>query len=163
MSNIKYQISKKSAGFTLIEVLTALTAIVIVSTAVSTIMILSLSNAQHSEDTTLATRYMQEGMEAVREIRKNNYSLLTSYSGTYCLGNTSDGLTIRPPACNTPNVGGSFIRTVQVEHSPGCGARLAKVTVAVSWSDGKCSSSTVYCHMQSHSSCLSTVNLIPEP
>lgn len=149
-------------GQTLIEVLVALSIIAIVATMVGTTITTGLNNAQFAKTKTLATKYSQEGLEAIHELRGNNYSQFKNYSGSYCLGALPPTLSSRPSSCTTPNVG-TFIRTVDIDQSPGCGANLAKVTVMVSWSDGKCPATNLYCHVISQSSCLSTVNPIQGP
>lgn len=149
-------------GQSLMEVLIALSIIAFVASAVGGVIVSSLNNAQFGKNKTLATKYAQEGLEAIRELRNKNYTVFKAYSGEYCLGTIPATLTSRPPDCNTPNVA-NFIRTVEIEQSPGCGASLAKVMIKVAWSDGKCPAANPYCHTNLHSSCLSTVNLIQAP
>lgn len=143
-------------GETLIEALGALAIVSIVITAVATLVTTSLSNAQYNENQTLATKYAQQGVESVRQIRNTNYAAFRSYNGLYCFGKGQTSLGTPQSACNTANTD-TFIRTVTIEQTPGCATNVARVIVDVSFTDGKCTDNA-YCHKQTHSSCLSTVN-----
>lgn len=144
-------------GQTLIEVLVALSAVVIMVSAVAIVIVSSLSNAQFTRDQDLATKYSQEGMEVLRKVRNADYVAFRNYSGTYCLSKGQATLPNASGNCNTRNVD-NFVRFVQVEQTPGCGPNIAKATVAVAWTDGKCSASNVFCHKAELVSCFSTVN-----
>jgi prepilin-type N-terminal cleavage/methylation domain-containing protein len=147
-------------GQTLLEVLLALSIIAIVIGGAGGVITSSLNNAQVTKNKTLSTKYAQEGIEAMRELRNKSYSQFRNYSGTYCLGSMPAAL-LASSSCTTPNVT-SYIRTVLIDQS-GCGTNIAKVTVTVSWKDGKCSSANPYCNNASHSTCLSTINPIQAP
>ncbi len=147
-------------GQTLIEVLAALTILAIIAVSVTAIVTSSLNNSQFAKNKTLATKYAQQGMEAMRELRNNDYSQFRTYSGTYCLSVIPAVLATRPP-CTTPNVA-NFLRTVDMGLG-GCGANTTRVIVMVSWSDGRCPASNLYCHTESHDSCFSTLNPIQGP
>ena len=149
-------------GQTLIEVLAALSILAVIAASMTSVIASSLNNSIFSKNKTLATKYAQEGMESIHELRNNDYAQFTTYSGAYCMSTIPASLTSRPPAgCSTPNVA-NFIRTVTITQS-GCAVNTAKVTVMVSWSDGKCAAATPYCHTESHDSCLSTINPIQGP
>ncbi len=143
-------------GETLIEALGAMAIIVIVITAVASSMITSLSNSKSNENATLATKFAQQGIEQVRQIRNKDYAAFTGYEGKYCLEKDQTTLGSVQSACLTPNVD-HFIRSVDINQNPGCSKDAAKVTVTVSYKDGKCASGT-YCHNQTFNTCLSTVN-----
>jgi type II secretory pathway pseudopilin PulG len=144
-------------GQTLIEVLVALSVIVILVSMITMVIISSLNNAQFSRDQDLATNYAQEGMEIVRKVRNSNYTSFKNYSGIYCLAKGSLVLPSSSANCTTPNVD-KFIRKVQIEQTPGCNTNVAKVTVSVSWTDAKCQTGNLYCHASDLVSCLSSVN-----
>lgn len=148
-------------GETLIEALGALALVAVVVTAVSSAVITALSNAQFNENQTQATKFAQQGLEAVRKIRNADYFAFRSYSGIYCLGKGQNSLGTPQSSCSTPNTDG-FIRSVDIQQTPGCGTNITRVTVNVAFTDGKCNAN-VYCHVQSHSYCLSTVNPIQAP
>jgi prepilin-type N-terminal cleavage/methylation domain-containing protein len=148
-------------GQSLIEVLVAMGIISIVITSVVTIVTTSLGNTQFSRDQDTATKYAQEGLELTRSIRNSSYSAFAIYNGRYCLPKNAQNLGVAQPSCTTPNVD-SFIREVQIQQAPGCGANVSKVIVNVSWRDGKCSGSS-YCHKSQLVSCLSRINPITIP
>ncbi len=143
-------------GETLIEALAALALVAIVITAITTLITTSLSNATYNENQTLATKFAQQGIESVRQIRNANYVAFRSFNGLYCLGKGQSTLGTPQTACASPNTD-SFIRSVTIEQSPGCATNVARVTVNVAFTDGKCTNNA-YCHVQTHTSCLSTVN-----
>lgn len=147
-------------GQTLIETLAALAIISVVMTAIGVSVTTALSNAKYNQNETLATKYAQQGSEIVHQIRDDNYTNFKNFNGTYCLGNQA---TLGPvqSSCTSPNVG-SFIRSVQIQQAPGCAPNVAQVIIAVSFSDGKCVAGS-YCHSQTATSCLSTVNPVQVP
>jgi Tfp pilus assembly protein PilV len=143
-------------GQTLIEVLAALGIVIIIITALTGVVITSMSNTRFSKDQSLATQYAQEGMEIVRQKRDNNYADFRGLTGTYCLG-TSTAL---DPDCSDANItenGNSFLRKVTITQD-GCGANVARVMVLASWQDSKCPAGNTFCHASRLESCLSTVN-----
>lgn len=146
----------KQKGETLIEALGALAIISVVIAAVASVVISSISNATYNENVTQATKYAQQGMEQVRQIRNTDYAGFQLYDGTYCLAKDQQTLGNKQSACTTPNVN-TFIRSVQIDQKPGCSKNVPKVSVDVSFTDGKCSSG-VYCHKQTYTTCLSTVD-----
>jgi prepilin-type N-terminal cleavage/methylation domain-containing protein len=158
MANGKWQILR---GQSLVEVLAALGIIAIVVSAAAGIIVTSLNNVESAKNKTLSTKYAQEGLEAIRELRNKNYTQFRNYTGIYCLGSIPAVLNLRSSSCTAPNVA-NFIRLVQMEQD-GCGINVAKVTVSASWSDGKCSASNRYCHISSHSTCLSIVGQVQAP
>lgn len=160
-------------GQTLIEVLVALTAAIVVIYAIATAVISALSNAQFSKSQGIATQYAQEGIEIMRQIRDSDWSRFYSYKQTdstiyYCLNKNAKDVTENGSACS-PNVD-SFIREVQIQkNSSDCTQPLqitnaAKVTVIVYWSDGKCTNTNnLYCHNVRLSSCFSDFQVVATP
>lgn len=154
------KVIKSMSGQTLIEVLTALGLIIVVSTALAGVVMTSMGNARFSKDQNLATQYAQEGMEVMRQIRDDSYvDFRNITTATYCL---NDGVAALPlPAdCNNANVPGNFLRKVTITQG-GCGVNVASVTVTVSWQDSKCPVGNTFCHAARLESCLSTVNPVP--
>lgn len=143
-------------GETLLEALVALGLISIVVVAVATTVTTALSNAQYNEKQTLATKYAQQGLESVRQIRNQNYSAFRNLDGLYCFGRDQETLGFSQAACTTENMD-TFIRSIEIDQSPGCSPNVARVTVRVAFKDGKCDANS-YCHTQTHTSCLSTIN-----
>lgn len=149
-------------GQTLIEILIALGIGGVIISAITVVITSGLNNAQFGKNQNLATNFAQEGMEVVRKIRNNNYNGFRAYSGTYCLGKNQTALGSPVTSCSGENVD-AFIRSVQVQQNAGCSANGARVTVTVSWSDGKCPANNTYCHKSQLVSCLSAVNPIQGP
>jgi len=152
--------SKKESGQTLIETLAALAIIAIVISAIATSVTSSLSNATFNQNQTLATKYAQQGAEVVTQIRDAGYTTFKNYGGTYCLGQNPTSLGTVQANCSSPNLG-QFIRSVQIQQN-GCAATVSKVTVIVSFTDGKCQTGA-YCHNETETSCLSTTNPVQGP
>lgn len=148
-------------GQTLIETLSALAIISIVVTAIATSVTTSLSNATYNQNQTLATKYAQQGSEILNEIRDASYKSFLSYSGIYCLGSGQTTLGTAQASCTTPNIGSTFIRSVQITQG-GCATNVAKIVVNVAFTNSKCTAG-VYCHTENDTFCLSTVNPIQSP
>jgi prepilin-type N-terminal cleavage/methylation domain-containing protein len=152
-------------GQTLIEVLVALGIATIVVSAITITSISSLSNASHIKDQSQATKYAQEGLETIRNIRNSGYEdFKLSYGGLYCLeaGQTVLG---SPVSACSENINGKFVRSVRIEQGQcgsNVGANITSVTVEVAYTSGKCQSGT-FCHKSQVTSCLSTTNPIPAP
>lgn len=134
--------ASKQQGQSLLEVLVAFAVVLIVLSAVTAVILSSLTQADHSKNINLATQYAQEGMELARG--RGNFQP----NDQFCLG--SDGEFVAG-MCPTANLG-IFKREVTVETS-GCGLVLRKVTVSVSWSDGRCNNSP-FCHKVPIVSCI---------
>lgn len=156
-----FKLTYNQRGQSLIEALGALTIISIIISAIAISVTTALNNAKSNKDQTFATKYAQQGGEIVRQIRNDNYTNFKTISGTYCLGKGQTTLGSPQSNCTVANVD-SFIRSVQIEQAPGCAINVAKVTVIVSFTDAKCQINT-YCHNQTYTSCLSTVNPVQAP
>jgi type II secretory pathway pseudopilin PulG len=148
-------------GQTLIETLAALGILSIVITGISISVTTSLSNAKYNQNVTLATKYAQQGAELVQQIRDDSYTNFKNYNGTYCLAKGQTSLGSTSPSCTVTNVD-NFVRSVVVQQAPGCGANVAEVVVSVAFNDGKCATG-VFCHKQTVSTCLSTVEPVQVP
>lgn len=149
-----------SCGQTLIELLVALAiGVTLVTSAVVTVT-KTLNNAQSITDRSQATKYAQEGMEVVQQIRDSDYTSFQNYNGTYCLDKGLIVLGNPVPACSTANVD-KFIRSVVIERD-GCASNVSRVSVTVSWADTSCAADN-YCQSVPLVSCLSTQNPIQGP
>ncbi|GEM_PF-703140 len=163
VSNVKKYLPTKlcnyNRGTMLIEVLVALSLLGIIIPSITSVVITSLSNAQKSNNQNLATKYAQEGVEVVRQIRNNNYTAFQQLSdGVYCLGKGKTSFDPLSGCANTPNLDG-FIRTVTIQQTPGCDTNVTFAAVTVSWTDAKCSGGS-YCHSSKLVSCFARVNPI---
>lgn len=147
-------------GQTLIEVLIALGIAGVVISAVTVVVTASLNNAQYSKNQNQAVAYAQEAMEVIRQIRDSDIVGFRTYTGNYCLakGQTTLGSAQANCILNVDN----FVRSVLIDQSPGCANNVAKVTVNVAWTDGKCPTNS-YCHKIPLVSCLLTTNPVSGP
>lgn len=150
-----------SRGQTLIETLAALAIISIVITAIGISVTAALSNAKYNQFVTQATKFAQQGSERMTQIRDEDYNQFVNYNGTYCFSKNQTTISNPPQgSCSSPNVD-NFIRSVVIQQG-GCAANVARVTVTVTFTDGKCQASS-YCHQQTVSTCLSTINPVQVP
>ena len=176
-------------GQTLVEVLVALSSAVIIITAITILVISSLNNAEYGKNQNLATQYAQEGMEIIRKIRDSDPQTFYGIAdGQYCLDRNSTTLQAKiasgnqvrlsgcPHGATDPkeNVDGIFSREVILEANVGdCNTAVPtptptpppaqgniKVTVLVSWTDGKCTTG-ILCHQSKLISCFSKFNILP--
>lgn len=175
---IKKKINQK--GAVLIEAILALGIISVVVMSLVTALVSSLSSSNFSKNQTLATGYAQEGIEIMRDIRDQDFSKLSSYSGAYCLG-VDDSIpqdTASPTGKCINNID-TFSRSIYVNNSgkddrpgasPGSKCKnppddpagsVTPVFVAstVSWNDSKCSGNE-NCHKVELNSCLTNLNNI---
>ncbi len=159
----------KEKGQGLIEAIIALSAGVLVVSALAMVVISAVGNSDFTKIQNQATAYAQEQLEALKDLSKNDWTNFNVLDGTYCpntdlsLGNKITG------NCQTVNVGNIYIRQVNITRSGGgttpCGYSPSGtlVEVNVSWNDGKCQSSTDYCHKVELNSCVENINTIPTP
>lgn len=178
------------AGQTLLEILLAFSASILVLSAVIMGIVTSLSNAQYTKNQSLANSYAQEGMAVVRKIRDsgwNSFSQLSDFTNNikYCINKNLELKEIaltgnclgNDPQGNSLAIGaeGNFSREVMLNHnkttnyccsdtSAGCsgGTAGSKATIAVSWADSKCPAGTL-CHKVELITCFSSVDVKPTP
>ena len=144
-------------GQTLIEAMVALGVLAVVIGAIAMTTITGMNNSNFSKNQNLATQYAQQGMDNLRQQSGSDWSTFDANSdGTYCLGLGSTTLT--KPCAAVPNINGVFLRQVVINTpSPNCTAGK-KVSVIVSWADGKCTAANRYCHNVTLDSCLAEIN-----
>lgn len=147
-----------SKGQTLLESVIALSLLIIILTAISVAVLTSLNNSSYVKQQNQANKLAQQGMEYLRDQLVNNvqFNYYSSSTGSKCLDSQN---TLKATACDpliaTDLIYGSFKR--EASFSAGnCGTSGTitnglQVTVTVSWTSGKCSSS--YCNTQVVKSC----------
>jgi type II secretory pathway pseudopilin PulG len=152
-------------GQILIEAILALVVAVVIISAISGAAITSVNNSSYSRDLNSATDYAKQGIEVLKQQSETNWNTFSSNpNGYYCL---SSGNILTNGSTCYPNVGSNnyFVRQVQItKDSLKCGGvpGVTEVSVTVSWSDGKCASSTTaYCHQISLNSCLANIGGAP--
>lgn len=146
------------SGQSLVEALVALGAAVIIVSAVAIAVITAQNNADFSKNQNLATQYARQGMEVLRQIRETSWQTFSSFSGTYCLSQSSTTLTPSGGTSCPVNISSFFIRSVTINQNYGGCSGGARVATSVFWSDGKCASSNPYCHDVTLESCLTNIN-----
>lgn len=171
---------KQGRGQTLLEILLAFGASILVLSAVVLGVTTSLSNTQYTKKQGLANSYAREGMAVVRKIKDLSWTVFSSKSGSFCIGpDLEPGLTYSADdlktysgifKCSGFPVGGIFAREVKFEHnSPDCSdgkpepnLKGSKVTVKVSWPDSKCPAGE-YCHNVKLITCFANIDTKPTP
>lgn len=155
---------KKQRGQTLIEVLAAFSVAAVLVTAIVVAIISALSNTIFSKNQNIGTRYAQEGVEIIRQIRNNSLSEFTALNVNYCLNSTNElegKITI-----DCPQDSNGISREVKIERgddATSCGTNNpTKVTVTVLWADNKCSGAEL-CHNTKLVSCLSETTSAEAP
>ena len=174
------------SGQTLIEVLVALTASVVIVAAIVSASLTALTSSEFTRDQNTATQFTSQGMEIIRDMRNQSIaSLSATYlpDETYCLAKTCTTLDATIPNCWVQNPtctqnADKFIRKVIVVHdSVDCNSTPTpsgepvgvlgsnvKITIITSWYDNKCTdASNQFCHQTTLSSCFSDFTVIPTP
>ena len=156
-------------GQTLLETLLALSAAVFILSAITVVVISSLSNTTFTKNQNLANQYAQEGMEVIRQIKGSSLATFSGLVSNNCLPQSK--ILVASLDCIADGVVGIFRRAIDIEHdsSTDCEdesvppSHGSKVTATVLWSDGKCPVGNRYCHKVELISCLYNLNLIPIP
>lgn len=156
-------IKLNNRGQGLIEALVALGVSSIIVAAIAMAVVTSLDNASFSKYQNLATHYAQQGMDIMRQKSETNWAdfegLCSTGNCNYCLAQSSDILI--GGTCNIANITNDtvgFVRKVTIDSGSGCSSGK-KVTVTVSWSDGKCKdASNIFCHSVVLDSCIAQIN-----
>lgn len=146
-------------GQSLVEALVALAAAAVIVSAIAVAVITSVNNSDFSRNQNLATQYAQEGIEVLRNLSQTDWVNFSTFAGTYCLAQDSTTLTTPSGSGCTQNVSSYYIRQVTITPVSGNCSGNTKILVSVSWSDGKCtSSSNPFCHKVVLDSCLANIN-----
>jgi hypothetical protein len=174
-------------GQGLIEALIALGAAVIIISAITVAVITAVHNSDFSKYQNLATGFAQQGIETVKQQSQLDWVDTATYSGTLCLfqGTTSFSPPVNN-VCAPMDAGSMYIREINFTKippqlscsnfsSPCCSSSLqpgigapdfcinnpslcsSQVTVTVKWTDGKCSSSSPFCHSVKLDSCIQDI------
>jgi len=157
-------------GQTIIEGVVAVTAIMVIVSAVAVAILTGVNNSQFGRQQALATKYAQQGMEQIRYLRNNSpvgFALASASTSTYCfnlvtdlsdfLNNPLTNYLVTPGAsCPTVNIPqDSLKRSVTFNpNSPIDCSDGTRVTVSVFWSSTKCPTANRYCHETKVVSCL---------
>lgn len=163
----------KFKGQTILEVVIALGAGIVVLSAMTVAVITSLNNASQATTESQANHFAQQGIEIMRNMRNNDYATLSNLSNaTYCMADSCKAINSALGSCGLKaascglNVKNKYIREVSLTHNsitclstgvtPPPGSKQTYVKVQVSWTDNKCTSAlSTYCHSVSVESCFS--------
>lgn len=160
-------------GETIIEVVIAIGAAMIILTALTTMMLRSLNNATEGSSRTMATQYAQDGLEIMRNMKDNSWSTLVNLpTSTYCLADSCSTLSPTAGTCGKKvstcgvNVANTFVREVAINQNDGTcmptnpmsGKKFIRVVTSVSYKDTNCPSSNLYCHTIQVESCLTNLD-----
>ncbi len=159
----------KEKGQGLIEAIIALSAAVLIISALAMVVLNAVSNSDYTRIQNQATAYAQEQLEALKDMSKNDWNSFNAYDGTYCPDASLSLGTRISGNCLTRNIGNIYVKQVDITHplagSTPCGSSATGILieVAVSWNDGRCNSATDYCHKVELNSCAESINSIPTP
>ena len=121
---------QNAGGFTLIEVLVAMSLIALVIVGLTSMGVTTIQADTHSRRQSVATSLAQAKLEDLRVLRRSNADWAAgSHSET---GLQEDG-----------SSGGAYTREWEVETDYNTYKRLSRVTVTVSWDDGTSGSVSV--------------------
>lgn len=156
-------------GQTIIEAVVALVALLLIITAISTLIVNGLYNSSHVKSQNEANKYAQQGIETVRNIQKNNLSIFKGYvdaGGFFCINDRDSTLFDQASGCSDTgiNTGTSYNRTVVFSQndaacnnnnpSPDPDTNELLVKVTVKWSSSKCSEDNRYCNKSELETCM---------
>lgn len=169
-------------GQTLIEMMVAFSALVIILTAAVTAIVASVNNATFTKNQNIANKIGQEGIENVRNSIKSNFvDLDTRADGIYCMPTTLAAMiggacNIALPSNLIDDSGSTFVRQISLLTTSGtagscptcarCSAVATdpatgnpveyfgrEITVTVKWGSGKCPVANPYCHSADFVTC----------
>lgn len=149
-------------GQTLIEALVALGIASVIIGAIAMAVITGMNNTTFSKNQNLATGFAQQGMDILHQQSQSDWTAFDSIpTNTYCLNQDSTTLVAD---CTVVNINTFFLRKVKID-PPGLGCATGKkVTVTVSWGDGKCTSAAnPFCHNVTLDSCFADINTSTSP
>ncbi len=166
---MKHRFHTFEKGITLVEIVVALSIVVILITFTTVSVISSLNNTQSSKNRSEAQASAQQGMEMLRQMRDTSWTTFDTFSGSYCVASTCTQLTASGTTCGpkpagnncTLNINNFYSRETRLDRSSAScnanGKSATKATVTVSWNSSKCSGSTVLCEKVVLESCFANI------
>lgn len=131
---------KNESGQSMLEIVIATGFIILVIVALVSAVTVSVRNATFSKNKSVATKYVNEGIEATRSIRDKDWSNLLSKSAPAPLGqnnglsfNGSEWVFLGPS--DTPT-GTNFTRIVNLTNMDTTNNDEVKAIVTVTWNEG---------------------------
>ena len=152
-------------GQTLIEVIVALSVVLLILAAIAVAVTTSVSNSTYLKSHNLASKHAQDGMEYIRHLYENQENFFESYpeGAEYFMGEDN---TIQQGFFEV-NIDEQFVRKVNFQEGVNCNTDVVldnsevRVTVSVFWSSGKCKGSSTeerYCHKSELVTCFTQRN-----
>lgn len=124
-----------NAGDAIIEVLVAIGIVSVCLVALSIAMVTAINNSRFSKESSLASQYAQEGIEASRKARDraSDWTTFTTgfNTGENCLDSNNNWTACDCDSITTPNVG-IFYRCARTVLN---GEKMT-ITINVSWTEG---------------------------
>lgn len=147
--------NSNKAGLTIIEVLIAIGLLSVTLTGAIILLINVANYGRSSEARSLAVDYAQEGLDAVRNVRDNNYCWFfsTNVNGNYIVSKSNGVWKIDPGASESILSDYVMKRTILIEDIPGTSMPVVplinekpgkKVTVTITWQTKGISASQGY-------------------
>jgi Tfp pilus assembly protein PilV len=157
-------------GQTLIETLVAMSVALVLLTLATVATTTALNNVQRGKNQNQASKFAEQGLEVMRQMRDADWTTFNNLSGTYCMADTCSTITNGAGVCGSTNGScvkniGEFSRSVLVESNIGCVLPgnnnpkiiASRVTVTVAWADNTCIDSNSLCRKTSVVSCLGNI------
>src|SRR5258708_35320505 len=108
---------KSELGQTIIEIMVAIGALTVLLSAITVVIITSLTGANFSRDQNSATEYAQQGMEIMRQLHNTDYGTFSALNGLYCVSSlctTWNTCSPQPAASCTANINAYFARSITI-------------------------------------------------
>lgn len=124
-------------GQSLVEVIFAVSIAALILIGIVTVVASGVRNTSFSRNKALATRYVQEASEYLREQRDSDWDTFIPYaspSATYCLSSLSSGLTAGECSSGDEVSDTPFSREVVLSASS---SAVVHVVISVEWSDAQ--------------------------
>ena len=161
---MKSVFSKNQSGQSLVEALLALAFVVVIITAVVTVVISSLNSASFTKNQNRTTSYAQEGLDISRNMKDSSYTAFRALSsGYYCADDGTIALKSEPCV-------GVYTRRIYINHGGmdqggsirRCEVGSSFVSSIVYWTDSKCTAGDE-CHKIQLDACFSDLNKVSGP
>ncbi len=139
--------TKIHSGQSLFEVVIAVGIIALIITGTTAVALNSIQNSAYARDKNLATNYVQETMEWLRQVRNNDTTFKTKITQpgfVYCFASLPHSTASAWPSFQSsktclPIPDTIFSRYVEIIDCPDpqCPENVARVTTTVTWQDSK--------------------------
>lgn len=137
--------NKIYTGQSLFEVVIAVGISALIITGIAAAALNSIQNSSYARDKNLATNYVQETMEWLRQVRDKETQAFAGKAiigGVYCLSSLPSSVTSWPSlktSCSSaaPISNTIFVRKIEFIECTGCPPNVVRVKTTVTWKDSK--------------------------